>query len=362
MQHSVFMDLAEYLLEVGATYERSEGLSSHVQNLLRDAPAHLAEHVPAGMFLVGSGGKGMATYTPWVGFFNPDETSSPQRGIYVVYIFAEDHEAVALTLNQGMEELRSAHGNAAARHLLARDAQAIRDGMPTASIAKWSDPINLRSSGSRQRAYEAGNIACRMYEVGGLPPEATLRADLSEMLGLYDLAVKTKRQLLLSAPGKVASSGNAQVTPGTDVLAGFKPKDAGDYLATLRGQSLVKSRRHERLLADFARFAASRGYIPTTEHPQDAVLRADGRTWIVEAKVIYNGHATEAVRAALGQLLAYAYFLHGSDQRPQLLALFNEPVGAAYVEFLESAGVASVWWSEGGWYGSPSATLAGLVD
>jgi hypothetical protein len=36
------------------------------------------------------------------------------------------------------------------------------------------------------------------------------------------------------------------------------------------------------------------------EHPKDPVLRRDGREWLVEAKVLYQGNATNAVRAALG--------------------------------------------------------------
>jgi hypothetical protein len=54
------------------------------------------------MFLAGAVAK-EATYTPWVGRFDPDETDSPQRGINVGFI-SEDLEAVVLTLNQGMDK------------------------------------------------------------------------------------------------------------------------------------------------------------------------------------------------------------------------------------------------------------------
>jgi hypothetical protein len=59
------------------------------------------QHVSGRIEVKGSGGQTSATFTPWVGFFDPDETSS-QFGVYVVYIFAEDLQSVALTLNQGI--------------------------------------------------------------------------------------------------------------------------------------------------------------------------------------------------------------------------------------------------------------------
>ena len=120
------MNVSDYFLEVAATYDRREAMSSSAQNTLKRAPELLAEHAPAGIFIQGSGGKGLATHTPWVGFFNPDETDTPQRGLYVVYLFSEDMERLVLTLNQGMEYLRRRHGNTRARALLARDAEAIR--------------------------------------------------------------------------------------------------------------------------------------------------------------------------------------------------------------------------------------------
>lgn len=100
------MDLGEYLLDIATGYDRLAGLHTSTQTALAEAGDRLAEHVPAGLRVQGSGGKGQATYTPWIGFFNPDVTDSPQRGMYVFLLFSEDLELVGLTLNQGMEYLR----------------------------------------------------------------------------------------------------------------------------------------------------------------------------------------------------------------------------------------------------------------
>jgi hypothetical protein len=105
------MDLADFLLELATSYDRLAGVNAPAQTMLSDASLLLAEHCPAGMVIQSGGGKGMATYTPWVGFFDPDVTDSPQRGVYLVYIMSEELEMVALTLNQGMEYLRKEFGD-----------------------------------------------------------------------------------------------------------------------------------------------------------------------------------------------------------------------------------------------------------
>jgi hypothetical protein len=64
--------------------------------------------------------------------------------------------------------------------------------------------------------------------------------------------------------------------------------------------------------------------------------------------MLYDGNATEAVRAAVGQLFAYRNFLYTASP-PSLLGLFSEPVGSAYVAFLESLSIAAVSRSAGAW-------------
>lgn len=81
----------------------------------------------------------------------------------------------------------------------------------------------------------------------------------------------------------------------------------------------------------------------------------------MEAKVVYQGNATTAVRGALGQLLAYRHFLYQGLPQPRLLALFAEDVGEAYTAFLEEVGVASVWKAGRDWRGSSTAVAASLA-
>jgi hypothetical protein len=133
-------------------------------------------------------------------------------------------------------------------------------------------------------------------------------------------------------------------TMTTDLLAGFKPGNAGDYRAHIEGRDLTKSRSHERLVADFALWTADAGFAPSTvEYPRDLVLRGiSGQTILVEGKVLYRGNATQAVRAAIGQLFTYRHLLHRGDSI-DLLALFSEPIGDEFVGLLTSLGIAAAW-------------------
>lgn len=353
------MDIGGFLTVVATGYDRHAGLNTPTQDLLRNAGEQLAEHVPGGYVIHGSGGRGTATLSPWVGVFDPDETTSPQRGIYVVYLFAEDLETVTLSVQQGITDLSNAVGGAAAREQLANDAAAIRTRLG-AALSGLDAAMHLGSGGTRQRGYEAGNIAAVSYRTDALPPEAALRSDLARILDVYELAISAKREVLVTTPGAITTPSSVPTSELDDPLRDFKPKDDGDYLSAIAGGTHVKSRRHERLVADYGLWAHARGWRPSTKaHPVDLMLYGQGDPWMIEAKVVYHGNAAQAVRATLGQLYEYRHFLR-PDSR--MLALFSEPIGAAFAVYLETCSIASVWPADGAWYGSPTAQAGGVSD
>jgi hypothetical protein len=201
-----------------------------------------------------------------------------------------------------------------------------------------------------------------MYSVGALPDETEMRADLAAALSLYEESVAAKRSLLLGAPGTISSPSTSPKPDTANPLVNFRPKSDADYRATLVGRELVKTRRHEKLVADYGKWAGARGFKPSTEHPQDLVLRGSAKTHLVEAKIVYCNNVTEAVRAAVGQLYCYSYFLYDDTAKPSLVGLFSEDIGPAYVDLLESLDIAAVWWDVGTWKGSPSATAENLTS
>jgi hypothetical protein len=96
------MELRGYIATIGATFDRAAPMSSPAQVLLRQAPDELKEMAPVGYRVTGSGGAGNPATIPWFGFLDPEETTTPLEGLYVVYLFNAPLDAVVLTLIQGI--------------------------------------------------------------------------------------------------------------------------------------------------------------------------------------------------------------------------------------------------------------------
>jgi hypothetical protein len=148
-----------------------------------------------------------------------------------------------------------------------------------------------------------------------------------------------------------------------DILAEFKPKSDKAYVAAVKAQVQVKNRHHETLVRDYGLAAQRYGFTAATNvHPRDLTLSRGGRHWLVEVKVVYGGNATEAVRAVIGQLYQYRHFLYEQETAVDLVAVFSESIGDAYVDFLESVGIHAVWRvSSDAWAGSHAAAGERLV-
>ncbi len=79
--------------------------------------------------------------------------------------------------------------------------------------------------------------------------------------------------------------------------------------------------------------------------------------WLVEAKTV-GPNAQNAVREAIGQLLAYRHFCYRDVGRsePAMVALFSEPIGGAFVQLLVSLDIEVIWWTPDGWEGAASGS------
>ncbi|WP_147403944.1 hypothetical protein [Nocardia panacis] len=89
-------------------------------------------------------------------------------------------------------------------------------------------------------------------------------------------------------------------------------------------------------------------------------LNRDGRRWLAVVKNIQNGNATAAVQWVVGALEYESYF-SGVGIEMDRVAVFSEPIGAAYEAFLESLGIRAIWWNEDGLGGSGMAWKDSLI-
>lgn len=364
------MGIRDLLLGIGTTYDRTLGTGRrvHAQELLRSASNHLVGCVPSGLSVKASGGQGSSTFTPWIGIYDPQETLSSRRGLYLVYIFSADMRFVFLILNQGVTELKDEYGIDGALTRLERTAILLLERLPSELVQPWQDVVDLRTeNGWRQRAYASGSVVAREYRLDDLPAESELRADLRDMADVFRLAIGLKKSGIDTNRGPLRDR-RAAIQIGSRVsdarpLEGFRPKDSSDYIAHLKGRTLLKGRKHEKLIEDFVCHLGGSGFRSATvgASPRDLVAYRDEHEWLIEAKYVADGKVRDATRQALGQLFEYRFCLYEKYAWPHLVALFSEDVGTLFCQLLDENGIGVVWRTDSGWAGSERAVLWGLA-
>lgn len=358
------MELRELIDDIGQTYDRLLPMGSEAQQLLRQARAELKQWIGTTYIGVGSGGKGNAAVCPWIAVFNPDETTTAQRGMYVVYLFAEDMKSVSLSLNQGVTEFRNAAKNTGipAREALFREAAAIRRGFDPEEMSDLELRIDRRTRATLPVDYEYGNIVARTYDLAGLPDETTMVDDLTRFLRLYELALEAREEC--RQHGDMAITTASRRKRVKKKIAVFKPKDAGEYRRAIEARQIVVTRRHEKLVGGYGAFLHKRGFtVATNVHPRDLTADRDGLHWLIEAKMVRGGDAESAAREAMAQLIFYSNLYdddRGSDDEARQLAVFSEDIGPLFVTLFKKYGMAVVWQAGERWVGSPIAGAHGL--
>lgn len=363
------MDLRDALsLLPNLGYDRSAPKTQPAQQglyrLRREPPAGL----PIGLDVRVSGQGINLPVVPWITLLDPSVTKKVTEGLYLVYLFASDLQSVFLTMNQGATQHRNLHKDAglgdtaaesAAIQEIASETAQIRSALLAEAPDLPVDEIQLGSSLFLPRAYEAGAIACRRYDLSSLPTEQELRADLSHFDLIYRRSVEIKDQLVAADPQSHRTTSRSRSNaPGVDPEPVFRPKDGADYLRNVPARRTTVSPRHESLISDFGEHVGGLNWTPATNvHPRDLVVTsAGGDHWLVEAKTV-GANAEFAVRDAIGQLFAYRHFCYrvAGRSEPRLLALFNEPVGDAFLELLGDLDIEAVWATTNGWKSTTGA-------
>lgn len=345
------MDLREALRLISSSYDRANPAQYEqpAQILLDKASTHLGHYAPLGFKVGGSGQKPFRlTFTPWIGFLDTDESTTFMEGLYIVYLFSADLKRVYLSLNQGTEKLKKVKGLKTREQLelLTSNATAIRRELEHPALSKTGHAIDLAISSGRPRTYEAGNIVAIEYDSESLPSSAELVQELNLFFDLYEQAISIRNRLLLSEDSNFFGFNPNPQEPETVSLVGFRPKDDSSYRAEIKARSVTKSRRHETLVNHFGKHAQQRDFVASTPHPIDLLLQYEENVWIVEAKIIYGLNTAEAVRGAIAQLLEYRFFL---KPNAELVALFDKPVGDAYLSLLNQLNVNVIWLENSEW-------------
>ena len=129
-----------------------------------------------------------------------------------------------------------------------------------------------------------------MYSTADLPTTAELGSDLRELLKLYDDALAVRDTLRIIAPDKIFTTKKRDQMPTGEPE--FKPKSSEDDIQQFKERTLVKERRHEKVVEMCGNLLSDRGLKPNTNvHPRDMTVDVDDEHWLFEVKVVYTATA-----------------------------------------------------------------------
>lgn len=137
-------------------------------------------------------GRGQWAHIPWFAIFDERETTRARAGVYITYLFREDMSAVYVALGHGSLALVQQHGTKKAYEILGKRLKTIRAQVRwlTRSGFSLADDMDLRSSGKLGRDYEHSIIAHKRYDLGRMPEDAQIIADLDELFDAYEAYVE----------------------------------------------------------------------------------------------------------------------------------------------------------------------------
>ncbi|CCQ35032.1 MrcB family domain-containing protein [Halorhabdus tiamatea] len=248
------MSLAETLRQILSAYptpselgadEQARSVSNfpELQKLISETvPAAiqsaLADQVDGEFEIAGNYGQGTLAHIPSIAIFQPDETDTTKRGIFVVYLFDPVSETLYLTLNQGATEVDQISGQGfdpAPNDILDRHAQLYRDHLPT-DRRFTAEAATLSTELRRSEPYNHGTICYARYDLDDLTDTKQVVTDLTWIVSAYEtlldrlynwpnLELDTRDVVLLTPPSEEAwfgwrTHGVATLEPPEDETQG----------------------------------------------------------------------------------------------------------------------------------------------
>ena len=133
----------------------------------------------------GSVGQGNWVTIPWIAILNSSITTTPQEGVYIVYLLSSDSKRLYLSFNQGCTKIRNSHSKNETISILENAADEIRLNIDGQGFSSEKDiELGDRPSGNGI-FYEKGDIFHIVYNADEFPAEETLLDDLKRMMIVY---------------------------------------------------------------------------------------------------------------------------------------------------------------------------------
>ncbi len=160
-------------------------------------------------------GRGSPTFIPYIAVMHRDETTSPQQGRYVVYLFDPIQRSLYLTLNQGATEAkeRASESSLSSEDILRARAEEMAGDIDLDGFTNGR--LDFEPPGEKSKLYGAGTVCYKEYTPDGFPDADTIVADLNRVLDIYTDALTESLQTRLEehADTPSESGGNSLTEP-----------------------------------------------------------------------------------------------------------------------------------------------------
>ena len=145
-------------------------------------------------------GQGNWAAIPWLAILDNRETTSTQRGAYVVLLFGERGEGCHLKLAQGVTDLKNELGLTASIAQLKTQANSIRTLFTSDDYLDFDvsgDP-RLDQQNTTSRLYEASTILSKYWALESIPADEVIHADVATLVNCYEKYFSSKNLLSIA--------------------------------------------------------------------------------------------------------------------------------------------------------------------
>ncbi|HAY49731.1 MAG TPA: hypothetical protein DCY62_12265 [Thalassospira sp.] len=185
--------IRDTLQQIARTYSVAKSVSDEPSSYVRNtAPKNIKAVLqpvigPLNFTVEGSkGSHGKPAKCAWIAILSSIETTTPQKGIYPVYLFSTDLQRAYLSLNQGAYFVSEEFGqNNRTISELKRRANLLRSRLKDKIDTSDTFEVDLSDKGFLRKCYCAGHVYGYAYDLNDLPSEDILTEHLFQMVENY---------------------------------------------------------------------------------------------------------------------------------------------------------------------------------
>ncbi len=191
MSSLTFSEILNQITSNYIEYKNNTNYSTVIPSLIKQIfPDKIREHINYNKYkVVESVGKGNISEIPWVAIINNESNFTPQRGIYLVFLFSSDMKEIYLSLNQGFYNIKD-HFKLRRPKSIAKSTAEYLGKNILLSTNLSNKKIDLRSHGDLGKGYEAGNIFSIKYNINKIPDDNKIAKDVRQMIKAYESALE----------------------------------------------------------------------------------------------------------------------------------------------------------------------------